>query len=239
MELCICYLYPELLSTYSDAGNLKILAYRASARGISVDICYHSLGDKFDAEKYDIVILGGGQPSALSTVLADINDEKKKAISKYVEDGKVMLAICGGYQLLGEYFTLADGDKIEGIGVLPIHTDASEKRYTGNIAVNIDGEKCVGFENHFGKTYIGELSPLGRVIRGQGNNGEDGGEGVRYKNTFCTYLHGPFLSKNPGIADKILSEALINKYGEAKLLPVDDEFEVSAKKNILNKIKKG
>lgn len=239
MELNICYLYPELLSTYGDMGNLKILSYRATSRGITVNVYTHSVGDVFDGDKYDIVILGGGQASALSVVSSDMSGDKKQAVSKYIEDGKVMLAICGGYQLLGEYYTSAQGEKIDGLGILPIHTDASDKRYTGNIAVDIYGEKCVGFENHSGKTYIGELSPLGKVISGQGNNGEDGGEGVRYKNTFCTYLHGPFLSKNPGIADKILHEALVRKYSEVKLMPLDDEYEISAKKSILNKIKKG
>lgn len=237
MELNICYLYPELLNTYGDEGNVKILKYRASSRGITVNLYSHSLGAAFDKDLYDIVIIGGGQEKDIDIAGTDM-EKIKEDLLRYIEEEKVLLAVCSGYQLLGEYYYNSAGEKKEGLKLLPVYTEKSDERFTGNVLVEINGERCVGFENNSGKTYIGSLSPLGKVIKGKGNNGEDGTEGVRYKNTFCTYLHGPFLSKNPATADEILSAALVKKYGEARLLPLDDEYEISAKKMMIKRMKK-
>jgi len=235
MKLNICHLYPELLNLYGDIGNVTILKYRAESRGIPVDIHNHTIGDDFDKDLYDIVLFGGGQDFEMGIVSEDIKNGKCSLLKDYIEESKVFLAICGGYQMLGDYYTLPTGEKIDGLGILPFYTVGGDKRLIGNIATEIDGEVCVGFENHAGRTYIGELSPLGKVVHGFGNNGEDKGEGVRYNNTFCTYLHGPFLSKNPKIADLILKTALEKRFGEVSLAPLDDTYEIKARDSVLKK----
>mgnify|MGYP001057362353 CR=1 FL=1 len=236
MELHICHLYPELLNMYGDIGNINILKYRAEKRGIDVTVHSHSVGDVFEAEKYDIVMLGGGQDFEMSIVSKDISAEKKEAVKSYIESGGVLLAICGGYQILGEYYRTPTGEKIDFLGILPFYTEGGEKRLIGNIVIDVDGVKCVGFENHAGKTYIGDLMPLGKVLKGYGNNSEDGYEGVIYKNTFGTYLHGPFLSKNPEMADRLLKAALEKRYGGIVLESLKDTFELKAKEIMLNRL---
>lgn len=235
MEINMCYLYPELLNLYGDTGNGTILKHRMAQRGIMVNIYNHTLGDEFKKDLYDIVLLGGGQDFEMSIVSDDIKKTLVQDLKDYIENDGILLAICGGYQMLGEYYVMPNGQKIEGLGILPIFTDNGEGRLIGNIAVKIGDFTCVGFENHAGRTNIGDLKPLGEVIKGYGN-GCDNGEGVRYKNTFCTYLHGPFLSKNPEIADMIIKLALEKKYGDVTLTPLDDEYELSAKKAILKKL---
>ena len=164
---------------------------------------------------------------------------KKEDIKKYIEKGKVFLSICGGYQLLGNYYTTPDGVKLEGLGILDIYTEAGDTRFIGNTVIYNEkfNETYVGFENHSGKTYIGNLTPLGIVKAGNGNNGEDKTEGCIYKNTFCTYFHGSLLSKNPELADRLLSIALNYKYPdcEVALSTLDDTLELKAKEFIINR----
>ncbi|MEL7597057.1 MAG: glutamine amidotransferase, partial [Clostridiaceae bacterium] len=185
MELNICHMYPDLLNVYGDVGNILILKYRAENRGIKTNIFNVSINDDFDSSKYDIVFFGGGQDYEQSIVSKDLMKNKKEEIIKYIESNKVFLSICGGYQLLGKYYVTPSGEELEGLSALAIYTKSGNKRFIGNtIIYNKDfDETYVGFENHSGKTYIGNLKPLGKVLAGYGNNGEDGYEGCIYKNT--------------------------------------------------------
>lgn len=237
MELNICHLYPDLLNLYGDIGNLLILKYRALIRGIKVNIIPVSLGDSFSYNDYDITFFCGGQDYEQKIVSKDIIKFKRENIVNYIEDNRVLIAICGGYQLLGNYYELVDGTRINGLGILDIYTKASDDRFVGNIVIKNDeyNQTYVGFENHSGRTYINNMQPLGRCIKGYGNNGETGDEGCIYKNTICSYLHGPLLSKNPELADRILKTALEKKYGNINIIDIDDEFENKAKDYIINK----
>lgn len=241
MELTICHLYPDLLNVYGDVGNVLILKHRASLRNISVNIVNCSQGDILDTNNTDIIFFGGGQDFEQSIVSNDLKDLKKQPLTEYIEDGKVLLAICGGYQLLGKYYTAPNGEKIEGLGILDIYTEGGDTRFIGNTEIiNEDfNETYVGFENHSGRTYINNYKPLGKCIHGYGNNGSDGYEGCIYKNTFGTYFHGSFLSKNPEFADRLLTLALQKKYGHDIILDsLTDEFELKAKQSIIEKLKK-
>lgn len=238
MELNICHLYPDLLNVYGDIGNILILKHRAEQRNITVNITNVSLNDEFSGDEYDIVFFGGGQDYEQSIVSTDLINTKKAELIKYINNGKVFLTICGGYQLLGKYYTTPEGEKLEGLGVLDIYTDGGDTRFIGNTVIENEdtGETYVGFENHSGRTFINNLKPLGKVIKGYGNNGSDGYEGCIYKNTYGTYFHGSFLSKNPEFADRLIKTALKNKYGdEITLEPLKDEFELKAKEFIINR----
>jgi lipid II isoglutaminyl synthase (glutamine-hydrolysing) len=238
MELNICHLYPDLLNVYGDVGNILILKHRAEQRGIKVNIINTSLNDNFDAENTDILFFGGGQDFEQSIVSNDLKTIKKPSLQKYIEDEKVVIAICGGYQLLGKYYIAPNGEKIEGLGILDIYTEGGDTRFIGNTVIyNEDfNETYVGFENHSGRTYTNGLKPLGKCIHGYGNNGEDGNEGCIYKNTFCSYFHGSLLSKNPDLADRFLTLALSKKYGYITLEPINDDLELKAKEVIIKKL---
>ncbi|MGG7058403.1 type 1 glutamine amidotransferase [Clostridium nigeriense] len=238
MELNICHLYPDLLNVYGDVGNILILKHRAEQRGIKVNIINSSLNDKFDSENTDILFFGGGQDFEQSIVSDDLKNIKKTDLQRYIENEKVVIAICGGYQLLGNYYMAPNGEKIEGLGILDIYTEGGEKRFIGNTVIYNEefNETYVGFENHSGRTYINNLKPLGKCLHGYGNNGEDGYEGCIYKNTYCTYFHGSLLAKNPELADKFLKIALTKKYGEVNLSPLDDELEIKAKNTMIKKL---
>ena len=237
MELNICHLYPDLLNVYGDVGNILILKDRAERRGIKVNIVNTSLKDDFNGDDMDIVFFGGGQDYEQSIVSEDLKTNKREEIAKYIEEGKVFLAICGGYQLLGKYYRAPNGEKLEGLGILDIYTEGGDTRFIGNTVIQNEeyNETYVGFENHSGRTYINNLKPLGKCVYGYGNNGEDGYEGCIYKNTFCTYFHGSLLSKNPELADSMLILALNKKYGEVQLDEIDDTFPLKAKEIIKEK----
>ena len=239
MELNICHLYPDLLNVYGDVGNILILKDRAEKRGIKVNIINVSLNDEFNKDNMDIVFFGGGQDYEQSIVSEDLKNNKKEALEQYIEEEKVLLAICGGYQLLGKHYIAPNGEKLDGLGILDIYTEAGEKRLIGNTVIHNEefDETYVGFENHSGRTFINDLTPLGKCVHGYGNNGEDGYEGCIYKNTFCTYFHGSLLSKNPELADRFLKIALDKKYGSVELENLDDTFELKAKEHIINKFK--
>ncbi|MGL5648423.1 MAG: type 1 glutamine amidotransferase [Clostridium sp.] len=240
MEINISHLYPDLLNVYGDVGNILILKQRAERRGIKVNIINTSLNDTFNPEEFDIVFFGGGQDYEQSIVSEDLKTAKREGLQKYVEDGKLLLAICGGYQLLGNYYRAPNGEKLEGLKILDIYTEGGDTRFIGNTVIYNEefDQTYVGFENHSGRTYINDLKPLGKCIEGHGNNGEDGYEGCVYKNTFCTYFHGSLLSKNPELADRFLTLALEKKYNkEISLEPLDDTLELKAKEYIINRFK--
>lgn len=238
MELNICHLYPDLLNVYGDVGNILILKHRSEARGIKVNIIDVSLNDKFDKEQTDILFFGGGQDYEQSIVSEDLKTNKKYELEKYIEEGKMLLAICGGYQLLGKYYTLPNGKKIEGLSILDIYTEAGDTRFIGNTVIHNEdfNETYVGFENHSGRTFINDLKPFGKCLHGFGNNGSDGYEGCVYKNTFCTYFHGSLLAKNPELADRFLKVALEKKYGDVNLTPLNDTFELKAKEVMITRL---
>ena len=231
MELNICHLYPDILNLYGDRGNIITMKRRLESRGISVNVDECSIGQPLDVDKYDIFFIGGGQDFEQEVLLRDLASGKGKDICTAVEEEKVFLAICGGYQMLGEYYKTWDGKQCDFTGALDLYTVGSEQRMIGNYMFTCDEANCkiVGFENHSGKTYLGSgVKPLGKVLEGYGNNGEDGTEGARYKNVFASYSHGCLLPKNPKLADLILKLALERKYGKVELPPLADEFETAA-----------
>lgn len=214
----IAHLYPNELNLYGDSGNILCLQHRLSCRGFSWEILSVGIGDRLP--DFDILFIGGGQDKEMSIVAPDLR-RKSDALNYYIHNGSVVLAICGGYQILGEYYKDAGGDIIDLCDVLPFFTVAGRSRLIGNVVMDTPFGKVVGFENHSGRTYLStDLEPLGTVISGYGNNGEDRTEGLLYKNTFCTYCHGPVLPKNPRLADELIIRAV----GE-ELSPIDDYIE--------------
>lgn len=231
----IAHLYPDMLNLYGDRGNIIALTERMNARGIEVHTDAVTMGKSFNSDDYDILFIGGGQDFEQDVLLDDLKKGKDNEINKAIHSGKVMLAICGGYQMLGKYYKTYDGKMLEYMGALDFYTEGKEERMIGNYAYKTkEGIEVVGFENHSGRTYLGKtLEPLGKMIKGYGNNGEDGTEGVRFKNTFGTYSHGPVLPKNPAFADLLISKALENKYGSANLTPLDDYLESKAREQVM------
>ena len=236
MIIKIAHLYPDMLNLYGDRGNIIALKNRMERRGIEVKVDKITMGQSFNSDDYDILFVGGGQDFEQDVLLDDLKKGKDKEIKRAVENSKVFLAICGGFQMLGKYYKKYDGKMLEYLGILDFYTQGKEERLIGNYAFKTkEGIEIVGFENHSGRTYLGkDLQPLGKVIKGYGNNGEDGTEGVRYKNTFGTYSHGPILPKNSKFADLLISLAVKNKYGDAELKPLDDELELKAQKQVMN-----
>lgn len=250
-SLNLAYLYPKSMNIYGDRGNIISLVKRCRWRNIDILIDKIEMGYKFNPTKYDLVFCGGGQDIQQKGIAVDLH-KNKKAIVESINKGTVYLLICGSYQLFGQYFLTSGNQKIPGIGVLDIVTIASKikvgktKRMIGNITTKIvipnfknKITTLVGFENHSGMTFINENStttfPLGRVIKGFGNNGNDKTEGAYYKNVFGTYLHGSLLPKNPHFADFLVKTALENKYKiPIKLDLLDDNLENIAHKFILN-----
>ena len=231
MELNICHLYPDVLNLYGDRGNIISMEKRLQWRGIEVKTTGVPIGEKLKASDYDLIFIGGGQDFEQEVLLNDLRGEKTDELKAAVEDGVPVLAICGGYQMLGRYYTTWDGKQCDFTGILDLYTIGAEQRMIGNYMFSCEeiGANIVGFENHSGKTYLGEgVLPMGQVLAGYGNNGEDGTEGARYKNVFATYSHGSLLPKNPLLCDYILKTALKRKYGEAELEPIVDKMEQAA-----------
>ena len=236
MKLEICILYPDLLNSYGDTGNSSILAYRAKEHGIDATIHHISLADEFNPDIYDIVLMGGGQFHEQSIVAEDLRTTKGHLLKEYIHAGKVTLLICGAYQLAGEYYVDDHGQREEGLGILPVYSKPGQERMIGDIIIKgTDGTVYTGFENHLGKTYIGALQPLGEVISGFGNNGEDQSEGCRFKNTIATYLHGPILSKNPELADWMIKTALELKGCNVELKSLDDSWAKAAREVVVQR----
>lgn len=233
MNITIGHLYPELLNLYGDRGNIQCLKKRCEWRGIRAEIKEIHLEDKIDFHELDIVLLGGGSDREQMIVcnkLKEIQPEMKK----YVEDDGVVIAICGGYQLLGKYYQTDDGI-IEGLNLVDFYTEQKEGRLISNIVLQSElfDMPIVGFENHGGRTVIGENMALGKVLYGNGNDGESGYEGVVYKNVIGTYLHGPLLPKNPQVADYLIKKALERKFKRPmELKELDDTEEKEANEYI-------
>lgn len=235
MKIRIAHLYPDMLNLYGDRGNIVALTRRMEERGIEVQTEKITMGKSFNSDDYDILFIGGGQDFEQDVLLDDLTKGKDAEIKKAVQSGSVMLAICGGYQMLGKYYKTYDGKMLPYIGAIDFYTEGKEERMIGNYAYKTkEGIEIVGFENHSGRTYLGNgVEPLGKIISGFGNNGEDGTEGVRFKNTFGTYSHGPVLPKNPEFTDLLISKALENKYGKSELSPLDHTLEDKAKAQVI------
>lgn len=240
MKIVIGYLYGDLMNIYGDTGNIIALQKRAQWRGIDVKVKMISVGDKLKKGQVDLFFFGGGQDQQQEAVAKDlIKSGKGKVIKQEVERGVPLLSICGGYQLLGDYYKPHKGPKLPGVGLFKAYTLASYERMIGNIIIESQFGKLVGFENHSGKTYLKKDSlPLGLVLKGHGNNGEDGTEGYIYKHAIGCYMHGSLLPKNPKLADWLTTKALELKYGsEVKLPTLNDFFETSAHNAALQKFK--
>lgn len=239
MKLTIGHLYPDLLNLYGDRGNIQCLMKRCLWRGIEAETVSFELDDKIDFSNLDIVLLGGGSDREQMLVCEKLK-EIQKDFKEYVEQDGVVIAICGGYQLLGNYYNTEKG-KMEGLSLVDMYTEQGENRLIDNIVLQSElfDMPIVGFENHGGRTFIGKNSPLGKVLYGSGNDGKSGYEGVVYKNIIGTYLHGPLLPKNPQLADELILRALRKKYGkDVTLASLDDSQEKAANDYIYNRFVK-
>jgi CobQ-like glutamine amidotransferase family enzyme len=234
MELRFLALYPEQMNIYADRGNVIFLQRRCEWRGIEFAYASAGPGDEFDPSAHDFIYLGGGQDRDQRAVAADMVTSKRTAMVDATEDGAVVLSVCGGYQLLGSSYQL-DRESLPGLDLVGLETvRGAGPRLIGNVAIEVDlggGPQVVaGFENHGGRTHLrAGAAPLGKVLKGFGNNGEDGFEGVRHHNLIGTYLHGPLLPKNAWLADHLIALALERRYGERpQLEPLEDALERSA-----------
>ncbi len=243
MKLTIGYFYPNILNLYGDDGNVQVLKYRAEKRGIKVDVVNITLETKDIPPEINLVFMGGGPDSGQQKVYEDLINNKGSFLREYIENNGVGLYVCGAYQLLGNYYKSADGSKLDGLGVFDLYTEHFGKhkpRCIGNVVCSINsdlrhdvifnhlnkvGDSLVGFENHGGRTYLGEgVREFASVVMGHGNNSEDGKEGIWYKNSIGTYLHGPILARNPHLADYLIAKSL--KLDTLK--PLDDSLILSA-----------
>ena len=210
MKLRICHLYGNLMNTYGDNGNLLMLQHRAKKLGYEVETTLISLEEDFNPDDFDIVTFGGGQDYEQTVVAKDLQN-KKDALIQYIEDDGVVVAICGGFQLLGRYYVNASGERLNGISAIDVCTNGQfPNRLIGDVEIVNEefGETYLGYENHIGRTYLGKnMKPLGKVVKGYGNNEEDHVEGCHYKNVFCSYFHGPILVRNQHLADRIIETA--------------------------------
>jgi lipid II isoglutaminyl synthase (glutamine-hydrolysing) len=246
VKLNIGYFYPKLLNLYGDNGNVEILVSRARSRGITVEVFAIGIDSKIDSNKLsdlNLVFMGGGPDSAQKSMYSDLIENKGAYLRDYIESYGVGLYICGSYQLLGNYYEAANGDRLEGLGVFDMYTrhfGNHKPRCIGNVlcnvcekvlgrtefkSVNNVGETLVGFENHGGRTYLSsEMRPFANIQKGYGNNGEDSTEGILYKSSIGTYLHGPLLARNPHLADYLIATAL----NVTALEPLDDSLIIAA-----------
>ncbi|MBI1982166.1 MAG: type 1 glutamine amidotransferase [Candidatus Levybacteria bacterium] len=248
-SLTIGWLYPELMSTYGDRGNIITLQRRCQWRGIEAKILYLNFGFRVsDLKACDMLFMGGAQDKQQKIVSSDLK-KKKPVLKEMIENEIPGLYICGAYQFLGKYYKEADGTIIEGLGILDLFTENPGEnvgRLIGNVVVrwsfdfaqDDNDSIIVGFENHGGRTYLGKnIKPLGKVLAGFGNNGKDQTEGAIYKNSFGTYLHGPILPKNPHFSDLLIQKALQKKYGSPiDLSPLNDDLEWQAHKTIVKRL---
>lgn len=228
--ISILHLYPNEMNTYGDWGNVLALSKRLSWHGYEPKVYYHHPGSKFTPD-VDIVVGGGGQDSAQADVQADIlriGDELHKLAYKQAP----MLLVCGTYQLFGHRYVTQEGIEVKGISIFDAETFGGPKRMIGNVMVKSDFGLLFGFENHSGQTRLGpKQAPLGKVLRGSGNNGEDKTEGARIKNVFGTYLHGSFLPNNPRFCDELIKLAAVDRYGEFEPKKIDDSLAEMARSN--------
>lgn len=239
MNITIGHLYPDLLNLYGDRGNIQCLKKRCEWRGIRAEVKEYRLGDSIDFKNLDIVLLGGGSDREQMIVCNKLK-EIQKDFKEYVESDGVVIAVCGGYQLLGKYYQTEEG-LIEGLSLVDLYTEQKEGRLISNIVLQsqLFDMPVVGFENHGGRTFIGDNQPFGKVLYGNGNDGESGYEGVVYRNVIGTYLHGPLLPKNPQVADYLIRKALERRYKRPmELKKLDDSEEKEANSYIYDRFVK-
>jgi CobQ-like glutamine amidotransferase family enzyme len=227
--LNLVHLYPNLLNLYGDRGNIITLTRRCEWRGIGLRVLEVGLGESLPEDPIDLYFLGGDQDREQSVVVEDLRRRHREALVKAVDSWVPVLAVCGSYQLLQRYYRPAEGPDLIGLGIIDAYTEHpghDVSRCVGDIVVEWEHGTIVGFENHGGRTFLeGETSPLGRVVRGFGNNGSDGYEGARVRNLFGTYVHGSLLPKNPAFADLLLTCALARRYPDYELPPLEDRLE--------------
>jgi lipid II isoglutaminyl synthase (glutamine-hydrolysing) len=230
-RLRVCALYPDLMNIYADRGNLIMLRQRSEWRGIAFELSASGLDDRLDPDGADIYYIGGGQDRDQKLCAYDLAGRKRDDLHAAAARGAVVFAVCGGYQLLGSSYQLGE-ETLPGVGLVDLHTvRADGPRLIGNVAIEVEleaGQRRVlaGFENHGGRTFLsGDAAPLGRVLKGRGNNGRDDREGVRAGNVIGTYLHGPLLPKNAWFADWLIATALRLS---GPLRPLTDELEDAA-----------
>jgi lipid II isoglutaminyl synthase (glutamine-hydrolysing) len=234
MKIVVGHLYPDYLNIYADRGNIAVLARRAAWRGHELDVRTVSVGEEVRPGEHDLLYVGGGQDREQALVAADLA-AKAEGVREAVSGGAALLAVCGGYQLLGRFYRDLHGVDLPGIGVFPLETIAGGRRMIGDVLLDCELEPGVrrtlaGFENHAGRTYLDDgAEPLGRVVAGFGNDGESGWEGCRVGRAVGTYLHGPLLPRNPWFADWLLAQALAHRFDEPpELAPLPDELEEDA-----------
>lgn len=234
-EIClrIAHLYAHYLNIYGDRGNIITLTKRCQWRDLKVEVHATALKEAIDPEYYDVFFIGGGQDKQQQVIAEDLL-ANKDALTKSIEGGAVILSVCGGYQLLGHYYKPHEGPELKGISLVDAHTVAGHRRMIGNVVIRReDGSTLVGFENHSGRTFLGAgVAALGKVVVGNGNNGDDGFEGLAQDvgsgRVYGTYLHGSLLPKNPVLADEIIKHALRRRYGAVELDNLDDLVERKA-----------
>ncbi|HZQ04328.1 MAG TPA: hypothetical protein VFA88_09935 [Gaiellaceae bacterium] len=231
MIVRIGHLYPDYLNIYADRGNIAVLAARARARGLELEVGTISVGERVPVGEVDLFYIGGGQDREQALVALDLAT-KAEALHEAVAAGAAVLAVCGGYQLLGRFYRDRAGVELPGVGLLPLQTIAGDRRMIGDVLLSCDwaGRTLAGFENHAGRTYLDTgAEPLGRVLAGFGNDGVSGDEGCRAGRVYGTYLHGPLLPRNGWFADRLLADALAHATGaEQELEPLADELEAEA-----------
>lgn len=241
--LRICHLYPDLLNLYGDRGNIITLVQRSRWRGMEASVDHVTINEKLDLKKYDLLFIGGGQDFEQGILLPDLRAGKREMITEAIEEGLTVLAICGGFQLLGKSYKTWDGREYEFVGALNFFTLGHKERMVGDYIFRCDeisdGNSLIaGFENHSGKTYLGTgVRPLGTVLKGFGNNGQDRSEGARYRNVFCSYSHGALLPKNPGLCDLILHTALDRSHPGLIWKALDDRIEHAARDLIRRRLR--
>jgi CobQ-like glutamine amidotransferase family enzyme len=233
----IGWLYPDLMNIYGDRGNIVTLTQRARWRGLEARVLELGKGATAGIDEVDVFFFGGGQDREQALVYDDLLETKAAHLAAAVQRGAAVLAVCGGYQFLGHYYEAATGEHLPGIALIDVRTEAGGKRCIGDVVVEANRSlglrpaTLVGFENHSGRTFLGEgVQPLGRVLRGSGNNGADGTEGAVCGNVFGTYLHGSLLPKNPHLADLVIERAL-----RRRLEPLDDRLEMAAHQGIVDR----
>jgi CobQ-like glutamine amidotransferase family enzyme len=254
--LTIGWLYPTLMSTYGDRGNVICIERRAQWRGYNVQVKpLDQDSSAADIQSVDLIVGGGAQDRQQEIVMRDLRGAKAAALREKLESGTPGVFTCGAPQLLGHYYEPGLGQRIEGLGLfdlVSVHPGVNARRCIGNLVIEVTAERLaqeleaitgskpylIGFENHGGRTKLGNVEPLGRVVYGLGNNGEDGTEGAFYRNAIATYSHGPLLPKNPFVADWMIQTALRQKYQqEISLSPLDDELALQAREAMLKRLR--
>lgn len=240
MDLRVCWMYHDMMDLYGDKGNIKVLRKRCEDRGIVFKLDTLALNEEKDLSGYDLIFIGGGADREQALIYQDLI-KRKDNILKAINEKSFILLICGGYQLFGSYYLDQDGHKIEGLSIFDYYTEAStvDGRCIGNIAVECELEgkpiKLVGFENHGGQTK-GVKTPLGKVLKGHGNQYQSGFEGFFHPQVIGTYMHGPLLPKNPEMADYIIKKGLAKRGQDTTLEDLDDTLEKKAKNALLKRL---